>query len=237
MREYWRLTRRPRYAVLAALPLLLLYHLSASLTGNTTMNGAEALLLGPFVALAGRDGPWALVAGLVGVGAWFVVRDVRSSGAPKPRILAAMVGESALWAAATGAVLSLATATLLQRTGLLAMVAQAPQWSVGERLTISIGAGLYEELLFRVIAVPVLAWLVLTATGARAAVATGSAVVLSALLFSAMHHLGVYGEPFTLQAFVFRTLAGLWFSGLYVARGFGVAAWSHALYDIGVLVL
>ncbi|MDX2182443.1 MAG: CPBP family intramembrane glutamic endopeptidase [Gemmatimonadaceae bacterium] len=237
MGEYWRLTRRPRYAVLAALPLLVLYHLSASLTGSTTMNGAEALLLGPFVAVAGRDGPWALVAGLVLTGAWFVARDVRGSGAPKPRIFVAMLGESAAWAVATGIVLSVATATLLQRTGLLAMLTEAPPWSIGERLTISIGAGLYEELLFRVIAVPVLAWLVLTATGARAGVATGTAVVLSALLFSAMHHVGAYGEPFTVQAFVFRTLAGLWFSGLYVARGFGVAAWSHALYDVGVLVL
>ena len=39
----------------------------------------------------------------------------------------------------------------------------------------------------------------------------------------------------TLESFVFRTLAGLAFSGLYLTRGFGITAWTHALYDVAVL--
>jgi hypothetical protein len=30
-------------------------------------------------------------------------------------------------------------------------------------------------------------------------------------------------------------VAGLAFSGLYVARGFGITAWTHALYDVFLL--
>ncbi len=61
------------------------------------------------------------------------------------------------------------------------------------------------------------------------------AVVLSSLLFAAAHHVGPYGErPILWSRFVFRTLAGVFFSVVYVYRGFGIAAGSHAAYDIMV---
>ncbi len=68
----------------------------------------------------------------------------------------------------------------------------------------------------------------------RAWVAVTAAVVLSALIFSGFHYIGPYGDPLTAPTFTFRTIAGLLLSGLYVARGFGVAAWTHALYDVGL---
>ena len=33
-----------------------------------------------------------------------------------------------------------------------------------------------------------------------------------------------------------RAVAGVAFSALYLARGFGITAWTHALYDIAVLL-
>jgi hypothetical protein len=45
------------------------------------------------------------------------------------------------------------------------------------------------------------------------------------------------GDTLTLASFTFRAIAGLLLSGLYVARGFGIAAWSHALYDVGLTIL
>jgi len=58
------------------------------------------------------------------------------------------------------------------------------------------------------------------------------AVCLGALIFSAFHYIGPYGEPLELGSFTFRTVAGLLFSGLYVLRGFGITSWTHALYDV-----
>jgi hypothetical protein len=58
------------------------------------------------------------------------------------------------------------------------------------------------------------------------------AAVLGALVFSAFHYVGPYGDPFQVGSFTFRAVAGLLFSGLYIVRGFGVTAWSHALYDV-----
>jgi hypothetical protein len=99
-------------------------------------------------------------------------------------------------------------------------------------LMISLGAGIYEELLFRVILVSALAWFgtrVFRWGTTRSAV---FAICLAALIFSAFHYLGPYGDRLELRSFVFRVIAGLLFSGLYVLRGFGITAWTHALYDV-----
>jgi len=48
---------------------------------------------------------------------------------------------------------------------------------------------------------------------------------------------GPFGDTLTVASFTFRAVAGLVLSGLYVARGFGIVAWSHALYDLGIAML
>jgi hypothetical protein len=63
------------------------------------------------------------------------------------------------------------------------------------------------------------------------------AVVSGALLFSLFHYIGPGGDRLQLYSFVYRTIGGLFFSALYVVRGFGITAWTHALYDVLVLVV
>jgi hypothetical protein len=60
--------------------------------------------------------------------------------------------------------------------------------------------------------------------------------VLGALVFSGFHYVGQYADALTLQSFTFRALAGVAFSALYLVRGFGITAWTHALYDVAVLM-
>jgi peptidoglycan/LPS O-acetylase OafA/YrhL len=62
-----------------------------------------------------------------------------------------------------------------------------------------------------------------------------AAVVLSAFLFSMVHYIGSMGDPFTISSFTYRFLFGLMLNAIYVWRGFGIAAWTHALYDLMVL--
>ena len=101
-------------------------------------------------------------------------------------------------------------------------------------LALSLGAGLFEEFIFRVI---LLGTLLL---GTRAILphhpATLTAILLASLLFSTAHYVGPMGDPFTLGSFLFRFVAGLLFTGLYYLRGFAVTAYSHALYDIRVIL-
>lgn len=96
-----------------------------------------------------------------------------------------------------------------------------------------IGAGIYEELLFRLILLSLLAW-GLRQTGMKPRIATIAAVLLSSLIFAAAHHVGPSGMAFNSYDFIFRTVAGVFFSIVFIYRGFGIAAGSHAAYDIFV---
>jgi hypothetical protein len=94
-----------------------------------------------------------------------------------------------------------------------------------------LGAGVYEEALFRLLLVP-LAFALLRLMQAPAVLASTLAVTASALLFSLAHHAGTPGETFTWFAFIFRWAAGVYFAWVFVLRGFGIAVGTHAAYDI-----
>lgn len=99
---------------------------------------------------------------------------------------------------------------------------------------LSLGAGLYEELFFRVILVSLLILLFKLFTKNQTAVSFLS-IVAAALIFSGVHYIGFYGDTFTLHSFLFRFLFGLGLNLIYVKRGFGMAAWTHAVYDLIVV--
>jgi len=94
-----------------------------------------------------------------------------------------------------------------------------------------LGAGIYEELLFRLIMLSLLAW-GLKRLGMTDRKRMVIAVLLTSLLFSAAHYVGKYGEDLDAFSFLFRFLAGIFFSVLFVYRGFGIAAGTHAGYNI-----
>ena len=98
------------------------------------------------------------------------------------------------------------------------------------------GAGVFEELVFRVLLLGLLMLVLTRLLHMEHAYAAAWAVLLGAVIFSAFHHFGLGGggERFQLNVFLQRLLAGLYFSALYFNRGFGVAAASHAFYDIMV---
>ena len=109
--------------------------------------------------------------------------------------------------------------------------------SFGTRVVMSLGAGVYEETVFRLGIMAGLAALLERGIGLRRWVAASLALAVSSLLFSAMHHIPPYGDPFTLGVFTFRVLAGACFGLLFWFRGFAIAVYTHALYDIYVLLV
>ena len=100
-----------------------------------------------------------------------------------------------------------------------------------------VGAGIYEEVLFRLLLYSFLAGL-LRLLLMPAPLAVLVAAVFSAAVFSAAHHLGPYGESFDSYVFLFRTLAGVYFALLFQLRGFGISVGAHACYDVlvGIVV-
>ncbi|MBI4706214.1 MAG: CPBP family intramembrane metalloprotease [Deltaproteobacteria bacterium] len=106
-------------------------------------------------------------------------------------------------------------------------------------VVMSLGAGLYEELAFRVGLYGLGAWCLRRLAGSfvgRGAVRLGWALVAAAV-FAGWHYLGPMGDAFEPRSFVFRCVCGLAFTLIYVARGFAPAVWTHALYDVWVLAL
>lgn len=230
---YWRDTRAPRYSLLFAVPLLLLYEfLARMLSGEDGVrNGADVLLKSLFLILGGRHGLTAFAVVLFGSGIVLVVRDWKRSGAPRAGFFAGMLCESVLYAAVFGFVTSTLTGLILNGPSALA-IAQAKGLSFPTEIMVSLGAGIYEELLFRVVLVSALAKLASAGFGWRPWVAGSFATVVGAFIFSAFHYIGPLGDSLELGSFVFRMIAGLLLSGLFLIRGFGVAAWTHALYDV-----
>ncbi len=241
-RAYFAASRQPRYSLTFAAPLLLLYEgLTTFLPPRSlagVRNGADVLLRTLFAALGGRGGLTGFGLVVFAGGAWAVWRDrKRHPGPLKGGVLLAMLAESLVYAVLFGFVVSMLTAALLGHAALAAVPggAQGPL-PLAAQLVVSLGAGIYEELLFRVLLVSGLLALGML-LGWRRPIALAVAVVGSALIFSGFHYLGPLGDDFSLPSFTFRAIAGLLLTGLYAARGFGIAAWTHALYDIGLSLL
>jgi membrane protease YdiL (CAAX protease family) len=99
------------------------------------------------------------------------------------------------------------------------------------RVVTFVGAGIYEEILFRLLLFSGLAWLLELALLPKYLAVTMAAAI-SAALFAAAHHVGPHGEPMDSYVFLFRLMAGVYFAFVYQLRGFGIAAGGHACYDV-----
>ena len=241
---YGQASRAPRYSLLFALPLLIIYQVLAVMVppgpgGVDVRNGADVMLQAVFVWLAGAWGPRIFMLLLIGAGGWLIAKDIRTNrGKLSPAILGGMLVESLVLSLVFGVVVSGLTVAVLGAPPLPMALGGGPQEQLSRStmLMLSIGAGIYEELLFRVVLVGLIAWGAHKVLGWRPLVAGIAATVLGALIFSAFHYIGPFGDRFDIYSFVFRTIAGLFFSALYLARGFGITAWTHALYDVFLLL-
>lgn len=221
--SYWAASRTPLTSLIFALPLVLAYEGGVLALGRGTARNGADVWLRQLLDAAGFGGYFLLpVLTIVGLLAWHHVEHDRWRF--RPGVLAGMALESWVWA---GVLLGIARmqgrwwplAAALGEEGLFA------------RFVAFCGAGLYEEVLFRLLLLPALAWL-FAQLGCSVPVAAAGGVVVSSVLFSLAHYVGPLGDTFALYSFTFRFLAGLFFATLFVTRGFGIAAGAHAAYDL-----
>lgn len=114
-----------------------------------------------------------------------------------------------------------------------------PEHNLLADIVTSIGAGIYEELVFRLIMICLLMILFQDALRFDRKKAIIFSVLVSAAMFSAYHHFdflsGQTTEPFNSTVFAFRTIAGIYFAALFAFRGFAITAGTHVFYDIIVV--
>ena len=244
--DYWDEARRPLASLLFLAPLLVGYEIAiVSLSGAGLRNGADAWMRGWLIGL-GFELPWILPAAVaVTLLAWHVRK--RDAAQFQVSTFLGMLGESLLFAL----VLILCGQMLHSAMGEPLPEAMIAKWNVSPmqlRVISSVGAGLYEEFLFRLLLLPTLIASVGLACR-NTTITAVIAVVTSSLVFAAAHYLpvdasalspvayvdameAVWQQPSLWYGFLFRGLAGAAFGTLFVLRGFGVTVGSHAFYDV-----
>ncbi len=235
---YLNVTKTATYGYLAAIPLFVLYEVGILLanTGPGQIRVGADVWLKSLLATLGGTGMAALAAAVMGIGAvvWWRERERRPPIVA--RYFAWIVAESLVYAVVLAFLVGGVVGAIFGVWAVPDLVlAQLSELSLGLQLALSIGAGLYEELVFRVILVGGLFWALQRTTSLSRTRGYWIAAVVGAVIFSGVHHIGALGDPFTVSVFTFRFLFGLALNAVFLLRGFALAAWTHALYDVLVV--
>jgi membrane protease YdiL (CAAX protease family) len=245
---YFALTRTATYGFLAALPLLIVYELLILIVNEGDVAqvrvGADVWIKQALASLGGT-GMFSLgiLVLLVGIAVYISERKKRIP--VYPEYFAGLVAEGFLYAVVVAILVSNLVAVLFPAIAVSpSAISRAltgggvsgplAELGTGKMLVLSIGAGLYEELIFRVLLVGGL-FLVFKHVFNGQITAYLAAALIGALAFSAVHYLGTLGDPFQITSFMFRFFFGLALNAIFLVRGFGLAAWTHALYDVLVV--
>lgn len=198
-------------------PLLLAYEIGALVVGR--VNGAD-IVTGVLYAIAGSRTAFLVIHAVLALAFLVWIRRGQRFHTLTLDIVAPVILEAAIYAFTLGTVVSVIVDRLL---GL---------GITGSSVIAALGAGVHEELVFRLILVCGLVMFARRAVPPRVAVAI--AIVGSALLFAGAHHAA--GEPWSAHAFAFRTVAGIAFAAIFWFRSLAHAVYAHVLYDVVVAV-
>ncbi len=256
--SYLERTSRPVYAIVFLLPFIVFYEIGTILINTDVLNRSQVRVvafvwlqqllqyLGTSSRIAWIAPPLVVILILIGLQlasrkAWYfragdyipmvvecvllaIPLIVLSLFFNRP-VAAACVAEEPAGAAAAPVVRLVAGSAAASR-------------SLMANIVTGVGAGIYEELVFRLILICLLMVFFQDLIGLSHSNAIVSSVLISAALFSAHHHIifldGQFGRSaaFNWTEFSFRTMAGVYFAALFALRGFGITAGTHAFYDI-----
>jgi hypothetical protein len=227
----------PLTSAMLVFPLFVLYEIGIVAVPGA-QNGADLITAALFRVMHGDVRTYVLFNAsllLVFVGVCLYLRRTHSSDL---RLFWPVLFESALYAVSMGSLICFVMVDLLHVDPSLSIAPHAAAaGSSGTLASIikSLGAGVHEELLFRVVILSGTAYVLSSGLGLRRWLSLTIAFIVSSVLFSAAHHI-IGGEPFRVGAFTYRILCGLIFASLYEFRGLAVAVYTHAIYDIFVFL-
>jgi hypothetical protein len=228
-------TRHPWPCLLFVMPLLLLHEggmVWLRSRGETlpTLTGVEAWIRDG-LDMAGLNlhmGPSLAITAVCIIWAW--LRWKKHS----PPLISTWVGiavESVLFALGLWGLWAI-QGPLMQHLGLTvpAQASPAEPTPLAKALGF-IGTGIYEETLFRLVCLSLLAWLLRWVLLLKI-LAAAVAIIITAALFAIAHQMHWPFDQWNRPLFIFHTMAGLVFGLLYVLRGFGVAVGAHACFNV-----
>ena len=227
-------------SLMLVFPLFLVYQVGV-LAIPEVYNGADLITSQLIRLLHGRLGLYILCNLVLGVIFLIAIAVLRRRNEFHPRMFLPVLAESSLYAVTMGALIVFVMTRVLHIDPGLHIgppAAATGPHDVGffGRIILSFGAGVHEELVFRLLMIPGLIAFAEKLLAFRRWLAIVFAFAVSAVLFSAAHHI-VGGEPWHVGVFVYRVLCGLVFASLFQWRGFATGVYTHALYDVFVLTL
>lgn len=234
--DYWVLARRPLPCLIFLAPLLVIYEAGVVLLANgnssALRNGADYWMRSWLASIGLRQA--LLLPGLV-IGAmlaWQVAG--RYPWRVKGMTIVGMLAESLIFAiflVAMGQIHDVVFDLLaIDRTLSVGNTTSA------NRVVAFIGAGVYEEVMFRLCLLPI-GYGVFRLFEFPQKWAAGMAIFTTSMVFAFAHYVGPGADHFSMFSFTFRAIAGIFFAALFFIRGFGITVGSHAAYDLLVGVL
>jgi hypothetical protein len=234
-KSYFHRVHRPLQCLVFIAPLLIFYQIGAAfhpwekgLPGGERWDVVAFMLMQSFFRLFGASGTVLPLAAVVAILlCWHLARH--DPWDFDPPLYAGMAVESVAWGIPFF-VIGMAIQRQIPLPGVAGSGAGLP-WET--EVVLSVGAGIYEELLFRFIAINVLSLILMDAFEMKPGTAVPLIIAGSAILFSAYHYLGT--EHFEMGTFVFRAAMGVFLAGIYVYRGYGITVGAHTVYDLIVV--
>ena len=229
--SYFLQTRSSFYSFLFTIPLFFIYEVGIVFLSKDDIlvvrNGADFLMRSILESFG--------IFGLYGLGAIFLIGFIityiyffndKSNKSIRPDYLFIMIFESVCWALILYFLLSKFMLVLMNPIGK----------TITQQVTLAVGAGIYEEFLFRVMLISGLTGIIGFVFLWSEKVRKAAALIIAAGIFSAFHFVGDYGDFFSMELFLLRFFAGIVLGILYIARGFGITAYAHSIYDLIVLI-
>ncbi len=225
--RYTTLSQRPSYILAFLLPMIVYYEIALyTADKNIQIKAHDALVR--FFERFDMPPTQGLFLGGIAIITILTIKHVMSNDrwSIEPRVIFGMVFESIILTLpliAIGSVLAGMSAAMNP--------SQLINLELSERIAVSLGAGLYEEFIFRWLLITGVHTLVCNVFKQSNLAGITSGIIISSITFAMYHDFPDFGT-LGVVALLFYGIAGVYLSLIYVNRGFGIAAGTHAAYDI-----
>lgn len=228
--SYWQATREPMACLVFLLPLVVAYEMGALMLRPEVWPEQRLIaqsFIQKLVAWFGTDAFWVPGAALIiTLLAWQFLSQSPwklRGWVPPLMIVESLVLTIPLF--------------VLGRLALQALDTGAFDRQMRIQIVLALGAGVYEELVFRFYLITGLVALLTAGMKMPRQIAIATAVVAGALLFAICHFTPIGSEPFRWPIFFMFFTAGGYLATIFVLRGLGVSTGCHAAFNLITLIL
>jgi len=225
---YWAATRQPLYCLLLLFPLVATYEFGTLIINPSGLSQPHLVAYGLIRGLLGwlgASGFWLPgVVLLLTLLIWHILS--RDSWQIRGWVLPLMLAESVALAL-----------PLFALNQVMLTAGQTQNAGLALQIMVALGAGVYEELVFRLYLITGLTLLLVHLLRVPKRVSLWLVIGSAAAIFALCHVQPIGAEPFAWPTFLMRLAAGVYLSLIFIARGLGVATGCHAAYNLILLAV